>query len=132
MDSDFETINNYIYSIWKLDEATFASLIADDAVITYTFNGVPITSNKKSFVERLHVGHFDTSVNTLKRNMIKISIEKLVTGTYLVTDICVMERNGQGRDETGPGSYYYDSHGQICVANGKITKIDYHFKKSRI
>jgi hypothetical protein len=129
MDSDFETINNYIYAIWKLDEATFASLIADDAVITYTFNGVPTTSDKKTFIERLHVGHF---TNTLKRNMIKISIEKVVTGTYLVTDICVMERNGQGRDETGPGSYYYDSHGKISVSNGKVTKIDYHFKKNRI
>lgn len=129
MDSDFETVNSYIYSIWKLDEATFTSLIADDAVIKYTFNGVPIESNKKTFVERLHIGHF---TNTLTRSMLKIAIEKVETGHYMVTDVCVMERNGQGKDETGPGKYFYDSQGHLFVSNGKITKIDYAFKKSRI
>lgn len=130
MDSDFETVNNYVLAIWKLDEATFSSLISDTAQITSTFNGSQVeTINKKIFVERLHVGHF---TNTTCRNMIKFSIEKVSTGEYNVLDICIMDREGKGKDESGPGKYYYDSHGRISVANGKIVKIDYEFKKTKM
>lgn len=128
MDNDFETVLNFVSAIWKLDEPTFISLIDDNAVIKYTFNGVHVDSDKEKFVAGLHRGHFANTTSVQRRFF---SIGTNSPGKYSVIETSFMQRKGHGRDETGPGEYRLTSQGNLSVANGKITEIDYVFKKGK-
>lgn len=81
----------------------------------------------KEFVEKLHIGHF---ANTTDRTILEFSIKRIVPSSFYVKEECIMNRKGNGRDETGPGVYHYDSSGYLNVFNKKIIKIDYTFKKT--
>lgn len=52
-DADFQTVNDYMIAIWKLDEATFVDLIADDANIKYKFNDVEVNSNNERICRKV-------------------------------------------------------------------------------
>lgn len=131
MTTPFETVEKYINSIWSLDEKSFQEIISCDAVLQYTINGEPIICRKDHFINKLGVGHFN---NTIKSDIIHISITKADDSKYYVQEKCILERKGFGfNEEFGQTKkYYYDSHGYIYTENSKISKIDYHFKKSLI
>ena len=119
----------FVTSLQNLDYDTFCSLIDPNCDVYYVFNGKSTKCTGTDFINVLKQGHFE---NTTQIELKHLSIDKLETGDYMICDITVYHRKGNGMDEFGPGVYQIESTGTLSFKNGKAVRIVYTFIKTQL